>query len=234
MPEKLLIPSIEQRLSGLVEVSRRSQQMSGSKGKGAAKPAITISREFGCEAYPVAERLKLRLEEKSGEQWALVDKALLDEVAKDHDLARNVLHSLGDKPRWLDEMLSTLTPRWKNEKDYYKLLCEQIVSIAKGGNVIIVGMGGAIVTQALENCCHFRIFASEEFKIRSIARRMKITPQDAAILIEQRQTKRDKFIRNFLNEDARDLRFYHLIFNNDRNTAEQVAAVISAYVLEKK
>ena len=231
MPEKILVPSIEQRLSGFIEVSRRGSQ---GANKGGAKPTITISREFGCEAYPVAEQLKTIMEEKTKEPWVLIDKALLDVVAKDNDLSASVLHSLGQKPRWLDEMLSTMTPRWKNEKDDYKLLCEQIVAIAKQGNAIIVGLGSAIITQELKNCYHFRLFASQEFKVRSIARRMQLSVQDAELLVEKRQKERDRFVQNFLDADAKDNRFYHVIFNNDRNNPAQLGATIASYVLARQ
>jgi cytidylate kinase len=231
MPDTILIPSIEQRISAFIEVNRRKMQ---SGGKPAAKHSITISREFGCEAYPMAEQLKAILDKKSGATWAIIDKALMDVVAKDHNLTENLLQSLGKKPRWLDEMLSTMTPHWKNEKDHYRLLCEQVAAIAEAGNAIIIGMGGAIVTHELENCFHFRLFASQDFKVKSIARRMKITRQDAELLVEKRQHERDKFIANFLDKDARDLSYYHLIFNNDKNSAAQIAETIAAYVLARQ
>ena len=232
MPEMMLVPSIEKRLNGFIEVSRRHLQQEGKKA--GTKSTITISREFGCEAYPVAEYLKTIMEEKTGESWLLVDRALLDVVAKDNDLTADILHSLGKKPRWLDEMLSALSPRWKNEKDYYALLCEEIVAIAKNGNAIIVGLGSAIVAQELRNCMHFRLYASTEFKIKSIAKRMKIAPQDAELLIEKRQKERDKFVRNFLDADTRDYRFYNLVFNNDRSSTRLIAETISGYVLNSR
>lgn len=231
MPERLLIPSIEQRLAALLEVSRRAQKEAEARKKAGSKPTITISREFGCEAYPVAERLKALMEEKSGETWALMDKALLEKVAKDPSLSESVLKSLGEKPRFLDELLSTLSPRWKSEKDQYRLLCRHIASLATGGNVILVGRGGAVITQALENCFHFRMFASPEFKARSIARRMRITQQEAEIVVEKEQRQRDRFIRNFLNQDAKDLSFYHLVFNNDKNSTEKIARTMADYVM---
>src|SRR5512138_209842 len=102
MNEDLLIPSIENRLGGLIEVSRRVR-LEKSADKKFRKPTVTISREFGCEAYPTAEKLKKMLEEKTGEPWALVDRTLIDEVARHHDLAADILHNLGTRPRWLDD-----------------------------------------------------------------------------------------------------------------------------------
>lgn len=233
MPEKLLVPSIEQRLAGMLEMNRRMREEAEGGKKGKAKPAVTISREFGCEAYPMAERLKEILEKKTGESWALMDKGLLEEVAKHHELAEEIFASLGKKPRFLDEMISTLSTRWKSEKDYYRLLCRQIVSLASGGNVIIIGRGSPIITQQLDNCYHFRMYASHEFKVRSIARRAGIPVQEAEHLVERKQRERDKFIRDFLDRDAKDLSIYHLVFNNDKNPAAKIAQTIAAYMFLK-
>jgi cytidylate kinase len=229
MADKILFPAIEQRLSGLIEIERRRDQAAESRAK-VLKPTITISREFGCEAYPMAEKLREIMERKSGEPWTIMDKALLDEVEKNHDLSAEILRSLGERNLWIDDFLATMSPRWQSDREYYRHLSRHIVSLATQGNVIIVGRGAAIITQRMKNCRHFRIYASMEFKTQSIARRANLSQQDAALLVEKKQKLRDKFIRDFLDEDANDLRFYHLVFNNDKNPADRIAQLIADYV----
>jgi len=233
MTEKLLVPSIEQRLTGLIEVSRRARLESDMAERKIFKPTVTISREFGCEAYPTAEKLKAILEEQSGEPWALVDRTLIDEVAKRHDLAADILHNLGKRPRWLDDMLSTLSPRWHNEREHFQLLAQQIVAIASGGNAIIVGLGAAIVTQSMKNCIHFRIFASEEFKIGSVSARAGVSRAEAIEMIEKRQKSREKFVRDFLNRDINNIHYFNLLFNNDRNSSTDMAETMAGYLLSR-
>lgn len=230
MSESLLVPSIENRLAGLIEVSRRVKAAGDLRDKTIANRTITISREFGCEAYPAAEHLKLILEKLTGETWAIVDRSLIDEVAKRHDLQAELLHTLGKRPRWLDDMLSSLSSKWKNERDYFQLLAQKIVAIASGGNVIIVGMGGAIVTQSMKNCIHFRIFASSEFKINSICHRAKVSAAEAIAMIEKRQKAREKFVRDFLDRDINNIHYFHLLLNNDRSSAQLMAETMAAYV----
>ncbi len=229
MPEFKLIPSIDKRLGAFIEVSRRQGSLPAEQP---LKPAITISREFGCEAYPMAELLRQQLENRTKESWSLMDKALLDEVAKNHNLSDKVLEKLGDKNRFLDEFLSTFSSRWKSDKDYYRLLCRQIIALAEEGNVIIVGRGSPIVTAPMKNCFHFRIFASQTFKIASISKRLGLNKEEAESLIERRQKDRDKFIREFLDRDPYDLSFYNLVFNNDKNNAAKIADLITDYVLK--
>ena len=230
MADKFLVPSIDNRLGGLIEVSRRAKIEGNKADKKVVKQTITISREFGCEAYPTAEKLKAILEESRGETWALVDRTLIDEIARHHDLEADLLHNLGKRPRWLDDMLSSLSTKWKNERDYFQLLAQKIASIASGGNAIIVGMGGAIITQSLKNSHHFRIFGSEEFKVNSIATRAKTSPAEALEMIEIRQKSREKFIRDFLDKDVNDSHYYHLLFNNDHNTPDIMASSMAHYL----
>lgn len=229
MSEKLLVPSIEMRLGALLELNRRKDESDASLGK--VRHTITISREFGCEAYPVTECLKEIMEKKTGQAWAIMDKALLEEMAKHHNLSEEIVRSLGEKKsRILDEVLATFSPRWKSDSDNFRLLCKHVFSLAEKGNSIIVGRGSAIVTQQLKNCYHFRLYASHQFKIASIARRLKISRDEAESVVEKNQKQRDAFIHDYFNLDPRDLRFYHLVFNNDKSSPERIAQMIAEYV----
>lgn len=232
MPEKMLIPAIEARLGSLLEFNRRNAaEKSTREVAGKIRPSITLSREFGCEAYPVADRLKELLEKKSAESWIVMDKGLLEEVARNHNLSEDLLKGLGQKSGFLDEILATFSPLWKTDKDHFRLICKHMISLAEKGNVILIGRGGAIITQALKNCFHFRMYASQNFKIRSISQRLGIPGEEAETLIQKKQKQRDAFIRDFLNRDSRDLSLYNLVINNDRNSPEKTARTIAEYVL---
>jgi len=229
MSERLLVPSIEMRLGSLLEFNRRKDEIDASRGK--TYPTITVSREFGCEAFPMTECLKGIMEKKSGRPWAVMDKALLDEVAKHHNLSEELVRNLGEKKsRLLDEVMATFSSHWKSEKDYFRLLCKHMFSLAEQGNSIIVGRGSGIVTQQLKNCYHFRIYASHQFKVASIARRLNISKDEAEGVVEKNQKERDAFIHDYFNLDPGDLRFYHLVFNNDKNSPERIAQTIAEYV----
>ena len=230
MSDHIFVPSIEGRLTGLIEVSRRAKVASRALGSKITAKTITISREFGCEAYPAAEHLKKIMEEQTGEPWAIVDRSLVDEVARHNDIEAEILHNLGKRPRWLDDMLSSLSTKWQNERDHFQLLAQKIVAISTGGNVIVVGMGGAIVTQSMKNCLHFRIFASSDFKIASICHRAKVSAAEAIVMIEKRQKAREKFVRDFLDRDINEMHYFHLLLNNDRCSASLIAETMAAYV----
>ncbi len=232
MVEKLIVPTVEKRISALFEFNRRKEAEALSKST-ATKPklSITFAREFGCEAYPAMERLQAQMENKTGEAWLVLDKALLQEVARNHELSEDVLRRLGEKPQFLDDIISTFAPSWKGDKDCFQLLCKHVVALASAGNVILVGRGSAFITQSMKNCRHVFLYGSEEFKVRSICRRLGIEPKEAKKLIQQKQGERDQFLRTFLGHTPRDLSVYNLVFNNDRNTPDQIAHTVAEYVM---
>jgi cytidylate kinase len=231
MTESMLIPSIEARIRGLIEVSRRNRHEHGVSAPANLRPAVTLAREFGCEGYPVAQELQALLEKRSGAPWVIMDRALLDAVAKDQHLSNQVLENIGVRNRFLDDMLSTFSSHWKSDKDYYRLLSRQIISLAQEGNVILVGRGAAILTQQMANCYHFRIVAPMSFKVKSIVTRANLTPDEARDMIYGRQRQRDAFLKDFLGRDVSDPTLYHLLFNNARCSAGRIASLMAAVVL---
>jgi cytidylate kinase len=224
------MPAVEQRLKAYHALEGRIRSLTQDSPK---KPTITLSREFGCEAYSVAEELVKLAGEISGEPWLLVDISLLDAVAREHKISPEVMLSLGNKPRWLDDLFATFSPQWKTDADYYRLICEQVVTLATAGNVVFVGLGAAIITKSMPNCSHFRLIAEMDFKVRSIARRMNISKQDAEILVVDQQKERDSIIRKLLDADEHDPLYYHATFNNGKVKNQQIASMISGYVFNR-
>lgn len=231
MPENLLIPSVDLRIGSLEEYNRRQKGKAATQlKKPKPRPCLTITREFGCEGYPVAERLRELMMERTGDEWVMIDRAILDEVAKRHNISEDILRQLGEKNRILDEVLATFSSRWKSDHEYFDLLCRHVVSLAEQGNVIILELGGTIITRHIAHSYNFRLYGSMEFKTHTIAHRLKLAPEEAEKLIEKQQALRDHFTRDFLNRNDHDPHLYDLLLNNERSKPETIAQTIAAYV----
>ena len=228
MPITRFAPSLEQRLRAYHELSSRAKSFAVEPS---LKPAVTISREFGCEAFPVAEEFVKLAEKVKGEEWLIVDISLLDVVAREHNISENTMLSLGHKPKWLDETFAALSPHWKSDSDYYRLLCEQVVMIATAGNAVFVGLGAAIITQSMANCFHFRLVAEREFRVKSISQRRGITKQEAEIIVAEQGGEREKIIRKLLDADEHDPLYYHAVFNNSKLRNRRIAEIMANMVL---
>jgi len=231
MPENLLIPSVDLRIGSLEEYNRRQKEKAALQHRRPKpRPCLTISREFGCEGYPVAELLRELMMQRTGDEWVLIDKAILEAVAQRHNISEEILQHLGEKNHTLDEVLATFSPRWKSDQEYFQLLCRHVISLAEQGNVIIVELGGGVITRHIENSYHFRLYGSMEFKTRTIARRLNIESEAAEKLVTKQQKLRDHFHRDFLNSDVHDPAVYDMLFNNERINSSRIAHTIAEFV----
>lgn len=232
MPENLFIPSVDLRIGSLEEYNRRQKEKAAlSHRRPKPRPCITISREYGCEGYPVAELLRELMMQRTGDEWVLIDKAVLEEVARRHNISEEILQTLGENNRILNEVLATFSPNWKSAHEYFRLLSHHVVALAEQGNVIIVELGGAIITRHIEHSSHYRIYGSDTFKCATLARRLNMESEAAEKLMCRQQKLRDHFTRDFLSRDDHDPALYHLMFNNERVEPGAIAHTIADFVL---
>jgi cytidylate kinase len=217
MPIARLIPNVERRLSAWVGVQERLRR----EPRDAPRPAITISRQFGCEAYPLAELLTKELEACSGESWTIFDEALISRASRDLDLSETLLGNIGGESRLLDN-LANLIPGWHTQNEAYEQLARYILRIARDGNSIIVGRGGAVITQSLENCCHVRLEAPFELRVESIQKRLSLDEDEAKALVIDYERNRERFIERFLGCSMADTRYYHAIYNTGKSSLAQI------------
>jgi cytidylate kinase len=216
-----LIPSIDKRL----ETWANLQNKANKKSLVEKKYSITLSREFGCEGYPLATELKKKLEHEKGGEWTVFDKALIERVSKDKNLSENFLENLGDDSQVM-EILSIFKNRQKTQSEAFEILSEYIVKLAKAGNAILVGRGSTVLTNNLDNCFHFRLVAPFEYRVESISRRLDLSYEDAKKMVKEEEKRRDKFIEKHLSCNINDPLYYHAIFNNERNSITHISESI--------
>jgi cytidylate kinase len=224
-PFPSLSPSLELRLSAWLEVRERLL----AEQKPRLRPTITLSRAFGCEAFPLAKRLAEVLQQRTGETWLVHDKTLLEAMAKEELLPLESLKKHG----YVTGGFETL---WLGPSDAYLRLKELdavskvLVHVAQLGNAIIVGRAGAALTRNLKNCFHFRLEGSLEHRIRSIARRLSLSRAEAEDLVKAGGAERDRFMAERLKVNLSDVTLYDAVFNDERHSGTEVAAAIVAYV----
>jgi cytidylate kinase len=222
-----LVPFIDDRVSDWTASTRRDQI---EHWKRLNCFTITLSREFGCEAYPLAIKLKERLEKLTGEDWNIFDKALIEKVRVEHGLAEELLSNLGKRSGFIEKLIAKRQPSWKEKTEAYKFLAKAIYSISSEGHAIIVGCGAAVITQNIRHAYHFRLVASEEFRIKSIARRTEVSYSEAETVVSTRQKERINFFKNFLQSEANDQQYFHAVYNNDKLPVERIAENIVAVI----
>lgn len=227
MKPKFTLPTgVDERISGWMRIRERQDV---SQPRARPRPAITLSRQFGCEGFPLALRLQPLMEQATGEPWHIFDKELVEVLSKEEHIPKDLIQHLEDPARYLEAF--GFHPRGAFTGDEaFARLAVALLHVAREGNAIIVGRGGAILCHSLANCFHFRLEASLDWRLASVARRLGITAREAASQEKAHSRKRDQFFQEHLAADAADRTFYDAVFNNERHGVEEIAAAILAYV----
>lgn len=224
-PYSSLPPGVEQRLAGWTRIQEGLAKQPEPK----IRPTITISRAFGCDGFPLAERLKVIMDQASGEPWNIYDKSLIENVAHDESISLTLLKNLGDMSRAI-EAFGLLPKHYVTHDEAFDKVAKYITQIAGVGNAIIVGRGGAILCQGMKNCFHFRLEAGLEWRVASMAKRLDLSMSEAEDMVKTNSKRRDKFISQCLGVNIAEVKHYDAVFNNERHNVDAIAAAILAYV----
>lgn len=192
-------------------------------------PCITISREFGCQAYPLAAELAKQL----GEPWAVVDKEILEDVVRISGFSLDQLEKTRDTPPVLKAIFAMfLDDSHADETQVSGYLRQSVQRFARAGNCIIVGSGGVVAASELKNCFHLRLVAARDFRIGKIMKTRDMDEQAAIDFIEQHQKQRDDFVDRLCGNRLDDPHLYHLVMNNALFTPDQMALLVIAGMKE--
>lgn len=192
------------------------------------KPFITISREFGCRANLLSELIHAELKKK-GHEWQIVNKEILhnagNELKIHPDKIKRVLSNVNRG--MLDEALDALSAKYyKSDRKVRNAIADVVTSFAKQGNVIIIGRGGASITQDMINGLHIRLGAPSSWRMQSIMDRHKLSREDAIKQIASMDHKRFKLQRDYIKGVHDFDSLFHIKFNCSKVSLEEIAQII--------
>ncbi|NQT61695.1 MAG: cytidylate kinase-like family protein [Candidatus Marinimicrobia bacterium] len=222
-------PSIERRLQ-----IKNDLKQSHEKQRDVLKPSITISREYGCKAYPLAKLLQDHLNEHvidSNEEWTVLDRLLLDRIAIASGYSKSELeHITKVNPNYQALITNIAGFKHADSFEVFKYIKAMLIHFAQIGNSIIIGRGGVIVTQDMPNILHVRLIAPMAYRAKNISQSLGLSIVEAERHIKSRQNERDDFINHFTQRDTSDPTLYHLVINNEKCTTEQISKIILAHL----
>ena len=198
------------------------------KNKPSTGPFITISRQFGCSGYELAEILTAKLNDIcESDLWKVYRKDIL------HKLAAESGFSVEAIEKAKTERTGLLRDIFKNFRvnaapDAYQVR-SQIAAIvrrlATDGYAVIVGQGGAATTSEIKNGLSVRIEAPLQWRLNRICRRENIAKNEAAKRIEEVEKTRDYLLRTYWQANPKQPA-YNITIDNSVFSAEQAAELI--------
>ncbi len=179
------------------------------------RPNITISREFGCDGYPLAEALVEAF--GTDTDWRIFSKELNRVVETDSTPLDTLESRLDDQARTtFEEYLDALLAHKPTDYMKFKRLAKAVKLMVRNGHTIIVGSGGAHLTRTDRHVLHLRLVAPVEFRIRNVAVRLGIPTDEAERMVVEHSNQREEYIQKYTRADVRDPYLYDLVINNER------------------
>ena len=217
-------------LSGLVHLAERQMLLSEERRKlvaenrseSAASPHrfITISRDIGALGDVAASELAACL------QWQVYDKEIVDYIARHSHIRHNLVQQMDEKAQSLihdtvDRLLRMFGGGAFGNEEYHVALLRSLATLAAGGEVILLGHGGAFALQGPPGL-HLRVTASFGLRVERLSKRWHVSPEEAQHRVLQTDAERRDFIRYHFKVETDDFRFFDAVFNTDHATVNQI------------
>jgi cytidylate kinase len=197
--------------------------------------AVTISRQAGCGAVHIAEKLAAYLQQHAPPQnvsWTIFDRNLMDQVLADHNLPAYLAKTLPeDRMSALEDMIAELVGARPTAQKLVLQTTETVLKFADLGGVIIIGRGGNIITAKLPHVLHVRLVAPLDDRIERICRDDKKSPAEARKFCVEEEQSRARYLKTYFNADINDPLKYHLTVNTSLVGYENTAKLIGDAVL---
>jgi hypothetical protein len=213
-------------------------QSGGTTGADAeigVRRAVTISRQAGCGALVVAEKLARYLQERSPKHtvpWTVFDRNLMEKVLEDHDLPARLAQFLPeDRVSYLEDIMADLVQAYPPSQTVIRQTTETILKLASLGNVILIGRGGNVITARLPDVFHVRLVAPLEERIEHSNKSYGMTKTEARKFCLREDLGRERYLKKYFHADINDASLYHLVINTGLVGYDNAAKLIGDAML---
>lgn len=214
-------------------------------------PVITIGRQFGAGGATVGHMLATTL----GTDF--LDSQIIDEVARRLQLPKEEVEAEDEQPgsllaRLLVALGSASTeplipaetsawtppnagPTFDTRKAVLQITQHVIEEAARGGNVVIVGRGGAYILRNFPGAVHVFLRAAENVRVKVIMERFSVaTEEEARKRLKQTDENWTSYIRQVYGHDRDHPAHYDMVLDTGRMGYQAaVDAVVASLKVRK-
>jgi len=196
-------------------------------------PYISISRDFGCMANSIAQKLSVELSKYNynrGTQkpWTWLNNSILLASAKTLEISPSKIEYVfqSQKKTMMDEIVGAMSAKYyKSDRKIRKTITDVIRSIAKSGNVIMVGRGGVAFAKDNPQSIHVKLTAPIEWRVEHISKNYNKTKSEALRYILEVDQERKYLIDSFMGYDT-DISIFDIMFNRKSMSEEEIITII--------
>lgn len=161
--------------------------------------------------------------------WRVVDNELVEEVAARAGIPSTDVAEREERvPSFAERLARTLAastpelfpatvpggtvPRLE-EVDLVKITETVVAEVAAKGRVVLVGRAAPAVLERERDSLHVQLVAPRLHRIQAAIERLGVEPQKAAEIVDETDTMRARYLRQFYQRDWRDPVNYHMVLN---------------------
>lgn len=186
--------------------------------------SIAVSRQ----AFALGSELCAKLSDRLG--WHVYDQDIMQAVAQDMNVSEKLIEGLDyDKHGWIKDALAQMsgTP---DQTTFALHLKKVIAAIASEGHAILLGRGAGLFLPR-NVCLRIHLVADEEVRLHRCMERLKLDRAAAGKKVQQIDTSRKAFVKDYFGAILSDPNNTDMIFNT---TATPIEACADAAILLAK
>lgn len=224
-------PALDKYISAQLKYwQQQKNSLSVELEKKSLRQFITISREYGCSGYGIAQEIVSIM---NGTQpapeplWAAYERQVLDRVMEEMELSSHLVKTLTDDAlRDLTDILKSAFSDLPPQVAVYQKLAQTIRILAAHGNVILVGRASNVITRGMAGGFHVMLVAPMEYKIENVMKFKNLSKKDAEKMVVDNTGRRADYIREYVKFDVSDPHHYDLVINLAGTSVKGVANLI--------
>jgi CMP/dCMP kinase len=186
---------------------------------------ITISRQYGSGGSEVARRVAAEL------GWRVVDNEVVESVAARAGVSPAQVAEQEERvPSFVERLARTLaasTPELfpasdaggtlpkLQEADLVRITESVVSEAAAKGRLVLVGRAAPAVLAQERDSLHVKLVAPRPYRIRAAADRLAVDVQQAAAIVDESDSTRARYHRQYYKRDWNDPLLYHMVLNSE-------------------
>jgi len=193
--------------------------------------AITISRQTGCGALEVAEKVGRLMNQQlppTVAPWTVFDRNLMDKVLEDHQLPPSLARYLPeDRISELEDLITDVFGIIPSSQTAARQTAETILRLVEIGGVVVIGRGANMITAKLPRVLHIRLVAPLADRTARISATDHKLPADARRFCDEEDLARARYLKKHFNANIDDPHLYHMVLNTSRMGYDETARLIA-------
>jgi len=204
-------------------------------------PVLTISRQSGCSARRLTQKLveelnKRTIEKDEIKKWDYINKELLEKAARELDVKPSEISYVfkyQERNALGDIFASYANKYYKSDRKIRKTIADVIRSIAAEGNIIVIGRAGVVLTKDIMQSLHVSLEAPMEWRSLMISERYDLSFEEARKSVIEMDKKRARFRESFEGRNT-DYTWFDVTFNRMSLTENEIITAIIKMMETKK